>query len=106
MQEGVPWRSLVNTHTHRTHRPMLSEHQDQEDAQRPSAEADHAAALDLDLWLPWTSDVGQLTLQVRTRWLLMDIHDIMNRTRTMADVICDHREGRPPPWNNPASGGM
>ena len=73
--------------------------QSEGDAQRPSAEADSAAALDLDLWLPWTSDGEQLTLQVRTRWIFMDIHHIMNGTRTMADVILDHCEGRqsPPP---------
>ena len=33
---------------------------------RRGREADRAAALDLDLWLPRTSDVEQLTLQVRT----------------------------------------
>ena len=57
------------------------------------------AALDLDLWLPRTSDMEQPTLHVRTRWLLMDIHHNMKGTRTMADVIFGHREGRhyPPP---------
>ena len=69
------------------------------DAQRRSAEADCGAALDPDLWLPQTSDVEQLTMKVRTRWVLMDIHHIMNGTRTMADVIFIHREVRhsPPP---------
>ena len=69
------------------------------DAQRPSAEADRATALDLDLWLPRTSDVERLTIQVRTRWVLMDIHHIINGTRTMADVVLNHREGQhsPPP---------
>ena len=64
------------------------------DVQRPSAEADRAAALDLDLWLPQTCDVEQLTLKVRTRWILMDTHHIMNGTSTMGDVIFDHLEGR------------
>ena len=56
-------------------------------------------APDLDLWLPRTSDMDQLTLQFRTRWLLMDINHIMNGTRTMRHVIFDHRKGRhsPPP---------
>ena len=79
------------------------------DVQRPSAEADRAAALDLDLWLPQTCDVEQLTLKVRTRWILMDTHHIMNGTSTMGDVIFDRGEGRhsrPSPWNTPASGGM
>ena len=69
------------------------------DAQHPSAEADGAAALDLDLWIPWISDVEQLTIQVRTRWILMDVHHIRTGPRTMADVIFNLREGRqsPPP---------
>ena len=73
--------------------------QQEGDAQRPSAEADRAAALDLDLWLPLTSDVEQLSLQVRTRWILMDIHHIMHGTRTMAEVIFEHhkRQHSPPP---------
>ena len=32
------------------------------DAQRPAVGAERAAALDLDLSLPWTSDMEQLTL--------------------------------------------
>ena len=46
------------------------------DAQRPTAEADRAGALDPDLWIPSISDVEQLTIQVRTRWILMDVHHI------------------------------
>ena len=69
--------------------------QSEGDAQRPSAETDRLAALDLDLWLPRTSNVQQLTLQVQSRWILIDIHHIMNGTRTMADVIFDQREGQP-----------
>ena len=34
----------------------------EEDAQRPSAGAERAVTLDLDLWLPWTSDMVKLTL--------------------------------------------
>ena len=75
------------------------------DAQHPSAEAERAAAFDLDLWLPRTSVMEQLTLQVRTRQLLMEIHHMMNGTRTMAHVIFDVREGRhsPPPTMEHAS---
>ena len=68
---------------------------------------DRAAALALDLWLPWTSDVEQLTIQVGTRWVEMDIQHIMNGIRTMADVIlnqCEGRQSPPPAWNTPASG--
>ena len=90
--------------------PRVAQHWGQEsldyaqsegDAQRPSAEGGRAAALDLHLWLPRTSDVEQLTIQVRSRWVLMDIHHIRNGTRTMADIIFNHREGRhsPPPIN-------
>ena len=61
------------------------------------AEAERAAARELDLWLSGTSNVEQLTLQVRTRWLLQDIHHIMNGTGTMADIIFDHRGGRHSP---------
>ena len=138
MQEGGPWRRVINTHPHRTRPPMGSGHQqlpapsvgqrsgcphgwpnlgdrrawtthNPKDAQRSSAEADRAAALDLDLWLPRTSDVEQLTFQVRTRWILMDIHRIMNSSRTIAHVIFDHREGQhspSPTMDTPASGGM
>ena len=55
--------------------------------------------LDLDLWIPRTSDVEQLTSQFRTRWVFMDVHHIRNGTRTMADVRFNYREGRhsPPP---------
>ena len=52
--------------------------QSEGDAQRSSPAAERAAALDLDLWLHQTSDMGQLTLQVWTWWLLMDIHHILN----------------------------
>ena len=79
------------------------------DAQRPSAEADCSAALGLDLWLPRTSNVEQLTIQVRTRWVLMDIHHIMNNSSTMAEVIFNHREGQhspPPTVEHQASGCM
>ena len=38
-----------------------------------------------------------LTIQVRTRWVLMDVHHIRNGTCTMADVIFKHREGRHSP---------
>ena len=48
----------------------------------------------MNLWLPRTSDMEQLTLQVQNRWLLQDIHHITNGTRTMAGVIFDHRGGR------------
>ena len=68
--------------------------QSEEDAHHPSAEVERAAALDLDLLLPGTSDTEQLTLSVRTRWLLEDIKHIMNGTHTMADIIFDHRGGR------------
>ena len=77
--------------------------------QGPTVEADCAAALDLDLWIPRISDVEQLTIQVWTRWVLMDVHHIRNGTRTMADVILNRRvrrHSRPPPWNAPACGGM
>ena len=63
------------------------------DTQRPSAEADRAAALDLGLWPPRTSDVEKLPPQVRNPWVLMDRHHNMNGTRTMADVIFNHSEG-------------
>ena len=69
--------------------------QSKEQAQRPTAEADRAAALDPDLWIPRISDVEQLTIQVSTRWILMDVHHIRTGTRTMADVIFNLREGRP-----------
>ena len=64
-----------------------------------TAEADCAAALDLDLWIPRISDVEQLTIEVWTRWVLMDVHHTRNGTRTMADVILNHRARRhsPPP---------
>ena len=73
--------------------------QSEGDAGRPGAEADRSAALDLDLWLPRTPDVEQLTIQVRTRGVLRDIHHIINRSRTMAEVIFNHHEGQhsPPP---------
>ena len=64
--------------------------QSKENADRPCAEA----AVDLDLWLPRTSDMEQLTIQVRTRWLLPDIQRIVNGTSTMADIIFDNRRGR------------
>ena len=66
--------------------------QSQGDAQRP-------AALDLELWIPRISDVEQLTIQGRTRWILMDVHHIRTGACTMADVIFDLRERRhsPPP---------
>ena len=76
-----PWR-----------RESLDYAQSEEDAQRHSAETERAAALDLDLWLPRTSDMEQLTLQVRTRWLLIDVHQIKNGTGITADVIFDNRE--------------
>ena len=68
-------------------------------AQRPTAEADQAAAHDLDLWISRISDVEQLTVQVRTRWILMDVTHIRTSARTMADVTFNLREGRhsPPP---------
>ena len=71
----------------------------EEDSQRPTVEADRVAALDVDLWIAWISDVEQLTIQVRTQWVLMDIHNIRNGTCTMANVIFNHPEGRdsPPP---------
>ena len=78
-----PWREA-----------SLDYEQSKVDAQRPSAEADGAAALDLDLWLPRTSDVEQLTIQVRTRLVLMDLHHIRNGTCTMVDVIFNHHEGQ------------
>ena len=69
------------------------------DAQRPTVEADCAAALELDLWIPRISDVEQLTIQVWTRSVLMEVHHIRNGTHTMADVILNHHERRhsPPP---------
>ena len=69
----------------------------EEDAHHPSAEADRAAALDLCLWLPRTSNTEQLGLQVRTQWRLQDIQHIMNGTRTMADIFFDHPRGRHSP---------
>ena len=39
----------------------------------------------------------QPTIQVRTRWVLMDVHHIRNGTRTMADVIFNHRKLQQPP---------
>ena len=63
------------------------------DAQRRTAEADRAADLDLDLWVLWISDVKQLTIQVWTRWILMDVHHNRTGARTMADVIFNLREG-------------
>ena len=83
--------------------------QSEGDAQRPTAAADRAAALDLDLWIPRIYDVEQLTIQVWTQWILMDVHRIRNGTRTKADVIFISVKGdnpRPPAWNTPASGGM
>ena len=48
---------------------------------------------------PGTSDAEQLTIQVRTLSVLMNVHHIRNNTHTMADIIINHREGRqsPPP---------
>ena len=59
----------------------------------------HAAALDLDLWIPRISDLELLTIKVRTRWVLMDVHHIRNGSRTMADITFNHCEGQhsPPP---------
>ena len=68
-----------------------------EDNHCPSAEAERAAALDLDLWLPRNSDKKQLNLQVWTRWLLLDVHHIRRSTCTMADIIYDPRRGRHTP---------
>ena len=73
--------------------------QSEGDAQRPTADADRPAVLDLDLWIPRISDVELLTIQVRTRWILMDVHHIRNGARSMADVIFKLPEGQhsPPP---------
>ena len=65
--------------------------QNEEDTQRPSAETERAASLDLYLLLPRTSNTEQLGVQLRTLWLLQDIQQIVNGTRTMADIISDHR---------------
>ena len=80
-------------------RERLGYAQSKGDAQRPSAEVERAGALNLDLWRPQTSNMEHLILQVRTRWVLLDIHHIMNGTGTMADVLFHHHEGRhsPPP---------
>ena len=83
--------------------------QSEGDAKRPTAEADRAAALDLDLSFPWISDVEQLTVEVRTRWILTDVNHIRTGARTMADIIFhirERRHSRPPQWNIQASGGM
>ena len=80
-----------------------------EEGHQPSAEAERAAARDLDLWLPRNFDMEQLTLQVRSRRQLQDMQHIMNGTRTMADIIFDHqgrRHSPPPPLSTPASGAM
>ena len=66
------------------------------DTQCPSTEADGAASSDLDLWLRQTSIGEQLTLLVRIPWVLMDIHDIMNGGRTIADVIFGTMKGNTP----------
>ena len=47
----------------------------------------------MDLWILWISDVQQLTMKVRTRWILMDVHHIRTSARTMADIIFNLREG-------------
>ena len=78
--------------------------QSEGDAQRSTAKADRAAALDLDLWIPLISDVVQVTIQGGTRWILMDVHHIRNGSHIMADVVFNHREGRhspPPPHGTP-----
>ena len=76
--------------------------QSEGDAQRPSAESERPAARDLDPWITRINNVEQLTLAVRIRWLLKDIHLIASGTRTMADVIFSHREGPNAP--TPTSG--
>ena len=77
-----PWQQEKLDHT-----------QSEKNAHRPSAEAERVGALDLVLWLLWTSDIEQLTLQVRDPWLLQDVRHIVNGTRTMADIIFDHGRG-------------
>ena len=72
----------------------------------PTAEAERAAPLHVDLWLARISNTGHLTLAVRTWLLLQDIQHRMNGTRTMADVIFDGIwEGipHPQPWSTQTS---
>ena len=90
--EGVPPRL-----TRPWGQESLDYAQSKRDAQRPTAEAGRAAALDLDLWIPRISDVEQLTIQIRPPWIPMDIQHIRTGARTMADVMFNLREGRHSP---------
>ena len=90
------WRILLNAP------PCGQKSQDwaqsEPDAHHPSAEAECAAARDLDPWDPRTTDTEQLTFQVRPRSLLQEVQHIINGTRTMPDVIFYHQGGRNAPF--------
>ena len=82
----LPWRT-----TPPSGQESLDYAQLEEDTHQTTAEAERAAALHLDPWLPRISNAGQLDLKVRTRWLLQDIKQSMKGARTMADFIFEHQ---------------
>ena len=97
--EGVPPRM-----TQPWGQGSLDYAQSEGEAQRPNAEADCVAAGNLDLWIPQISYLEQLTIHVRTWWILMDVHHIRMGACTMADVIFNLPEVRhfpPPTMENP-----
>ena len=68
------------------------------EANRPSDQAEQAAARDLGIWIPRLTAGEQLTLAVRIRWLLSSrSRHLAEGTRTMADITFDHRAGYTPP---------
>ena len=68
------------------------------DANRPGDQAERAAARDQGLWIPRLTAGEQLALAVRIRWLLTSrSRQLVEGTRTMADITFGHRAGQTPP---------
>ena len=79
------------------------------DAQRPTAQADRSAALDLDVWIPRTSNVAQLTIQVGfvgSSWRYTTSGTVPAPWRTSYLITVKGNTPCPPPWHTQASGGV